>query len=74
MKMTEKRFKSFIYGWLMIILMFSFVGLAGGSFMNLQTSDNVKMKSKSAQYEKPLQFKKMVKIEKIETKYLLMLY
>jgi hypothetical protein len=52
--------------------MISFVGLAGGSFVNLQNADKIKMvETKTRKAERPLKFKKLIPIYKTETKHLM---
>jgi len=73
--MDERRFKNFLYSMIAIILMIAFMGLAGGSFLNIKAQDKMKIDQiKTRKTIRPVQFKKMIEIEKIETKHLLISY
>jgi hypothetical protein len=75
MNMTERKFKNFVYSMIALILMISFMGLAGGSFLSIKSQQEVKMDQvKHRTIDRPVRLKKIMEIEHIETKPLLLPY
>lgn len=73
--MTERKFKNFVYSMIALILMISFMGLAGGSFLSIKAKDRAKMDQvKHRTIDRPVRIKKIMEIEYIETKPLLLPY
>ena len=73
--MTERKFKNFVYSMIALILMICFMGLAGGSFLSINSQDKVKMDQvKHQTINRPVRILKIMEIEHIETKPLLLPY